>query len=155
MVISLDLEITNQFWHQDLGLKSDNLQYNTLGRSSHRPSVWWSKYYFDRLKIKQWVPGLDLGHSKLFIFYFCKVIKKWKDFAKNFARNYEKIIICTWNIRCLVNETIVLSTQRPNYIEYCWILCILLACTYIDSFHEKKSDMLMCHLFFLIFFSLM
>ena len=39
-----------------------------VGRSSHRPSVWWSKYYFDRLKIKQWVAGLDLGHSKLFNF---------------------------------------------------------------------------------------
>ena len=39
-------------------LKPDNLQYNTLGCSSHR----WSKYYFDRLKIKQWVAGLDLEH---------------------------------------------------------------------------------------------
>ena len=48
--------------------KSDNLQYNILGWLSHRPSVWWSKYYFDRLKIKQWVASLDLGHSKLFIF---------------------------------------------------------------------------------------
>ena len=32
-----------------------------------------SEYYFDRLKIKQWVAGLDLGHSKLFIFIFVKL----------------------------------------------------------------------------------
>ena len=44
-----------------------------LGWLSHRPSVWWSKYYFDRLKIKQWVSGLELGHSKLFIFIFVKL----------------------------------------------------------------------------------
>ena len=55
-------------------LKSDNLQYNTLGRSTHRPSVWWSKYYFDRLKIKQWVAGLDLEHSKIFIFIILKIV---------------------------------------------------------------------------------
>ena len=40
------------------------------------------------------------------------VIQKYKNemiFAKNFARNYEKN---TWNIRRLVNETIIPSTQR-------------------------------------------
>ena len=56
-------------------LKSDNLQYNMLGRwvdrlidqASDGPST----YYFDRLKIKQWVAGLDLGHSNsLFLFLF-------------------------------------------------------------------------------------
>ena len=45
----------------------------SLGRSSHQPSIWWSKYYFDRLKIKQWVAGLDLEHSKLFISIFVKL----------------------------------------------------------------------------------
>ena len=30
-------------------------------------------------KIKQWVAGLDVGHSKIFIF-----------FVKNFVGNYEK-----------------------------------------------------------------
>ena len=48
----------------------------SLGLSSHWPSVWWSKYYFDRLKVKQWVAGLDLGHSKLFIISFVKLQKK-------------------------------------------------------------------------------
>ena len=69
-------------------LKSDNLQYNTLGRSSHQPSVWWSKYYFDRLKIKQWVAGLDR--------ILQEIMKKNN----------------TWNIRHLVDETIVPSTQQ-------------------------------------------
>ena len=46
-------------------LRRTNLQYDTLiDQVSDGPSM----YYFDRLKIKQWVAGLDLGHSKLFIF---------------------------------------------------------------------------------------
>ena len=49
-------------------LKSDN-----LGRLSHWPSIWWSKYYFDRLKIKKWVAGLNLERSKLFIVIFLKL----------------------------------------------------------------------------------
>ena len=32
-----------------------------------------------RLKIKQGVAGLNLEHSKLFIFHFCKVIKNIKN----------------------------------------------------------------------------
>ena len=46
-----------------------------------------------------------------------------KIFANNFARNYEKNN--TWNIRPLVTETLVPSTQRPSnqayYINDCWI----------------------------------
>ena len=34
------------------------------------------------------------------------------NFAKNYARNCEKIIICTWNIRHLVDETIDPATQH-------------------------------------------
>ena len=49
-----------------------------LGRSSHWPSIWWSKYYFDRLKIKQWVAGLDLEHSKVFISIHLKLKKDKK-----------------------------------------------------------------------------
>ena len=71
-------------------VKSDNLQYNTLGpwvvclidQASDGPHVW-SKYYFDRLKIKQWVAGL-------YLLEFIKNKKNRKVFAKNFARNYEK-----------------------------------------------------------------
>ena len=45
----------------------------------------WSKYYFDILKIKQWIAGLDLGHSKIVICIF----------VKNFSRSYQKNN--TWN----------------------------------------------------------
>ena len=54
---------------------------------------------------------LGLRALKTLYFYFCKVIKKKIEriFSKNFARNYEKND--TWNIKCLVNETIVPYTQ--------------------------------------------
>ena len=45
----------------------------------------WSKFCFDRLKIKQWVAGLYLGHSKLFIFIWKKLslehqmLDQWDD----------------------------------------------------------------------------
>ena len=92
-------------------LKSDNLQNSTLGRSSHQPSVWWSKYYFYRLKIKQRVAGLDLNSLFLFLKSYEKIKKIIERiFAKNFARNYEKNN--NWNITRLVDEMIVQSTQR-------------------------------------------
>ena len=72
--------------------------------------VCWSKYYFDRLKIRQWVAGLDLGHSTLFIFIFVKLKKKWKDFCKEFCKKLWKK--GTWNIRRLVDETIHPATHR-------------------------------------------
>jgi hypothetical protein len=44
------------------------------------------------LKIKQWVAGLDLGHSKLFIFFF-KVTKKYRNKLKGFLhRNLQEIM---------------------------------------------------------------
>ena len=71
--------------------------------------VWWSKYYFDRLKKKkQWVAGLD---SKLFIFIFVNLWKKnERIFAKSFARNYEKNN--AWNIRHLVEEMFIPYTHQ-------------------------------------------
>ena len=39
-------------------------------------------------------------------------------FAKNFARNYEKTIIHTWNIRQLVNESFVPATQRTSVLYW-------------------------------------
>ena len=48
-------------------------------------------------------------------------MKKMKGiFAKHFARNYESKNI-TWNIRHLVNETIVPSTKLHTMIEDCHI----------------------------------
>ena len=39
-------------------VKADNLQYNTVGRWYDCPIVWWTNYYFDRLRIIQWNSGL-------------------------------------------------------------------------------------------------
>ena len=43
---------------------------------------------------------------------------KWIEmlFAKYFARNHEKKIIHTWNIRCLVDNSFVQSSHRPSLI---------------------------------------
>ena len=58
----------------DFEIRQSSIRHTrSLGRSSHRPRVWWSKYNFDRLKVKQWVAGLDLVHSKLFISIFVKL----------------------------------------------------------------------------------
>ena len=49
-------------------------------------------HYFDRKK-NQWVAGLDLEHSKLFILILVKLYKKKeikRFFARKFARNYEQ-----------------------------------------------------------------
>ena len=76
-----------------------SIQYaGSLGWSSHGPSIWWSKTYFDRLKIKQWVAGLDLEHSELF-FIFVKDF--WKEFGKKL---WKKMILghqmlCWWDER--------------------------------------------------------
>ena len=73
---------------------------------------------------------LGLRALKTLYFYFCKVIKKIERiFAKNFARNYEKNN--TWNIRRLVNETIVhndlkvrLEIQILKVIHILWLLVL-------------------------------
>ena len=38
-------------------VKFDNLQYNMMGWCYDCPTVWWYKYYFDRLGIIQWDSG--------------------------------------------------------------------------------------------------
>ena len=67
-IIWSKLKVLIVFHFESITKVLDNLQYNTLGHWVILPRVWWSKYYFDRCKIKQWVAGLDLGHSKLFTF---------------------------------------------------------------------------------------
>ena len=101
---------------------SDNLQYNTLGRlvDSHPPSVWWSKYNFDRLKIKLWVAGLDLRHSRVFIFILVN-LQKTKNKLKGFCKEFCKKLWIknnTWNIRHLFNETIIPATQQPSVLYW-------------------------------------
>ena len=48
------------FWGQAyvLDVKSDNLQYNLVGRLYEGPAVWWSNVYIDRLGIIRWDRGL-------------------------------------------------------------------------------------------------
>jgi hypothetical protein len=48
-----------------------------------------SKYHFGRLKIKQWVAGLDLGHLKLF-FHLRKGIKKYQNKLTGFLQEITK-----------------------------------------------------------------
>ena len=47
----------------------------------------------------------------------------------NYNRTFQCETPCTWNIRRLVNETIVPSTHQPSdpayYIEDCWIFELL------------------------------
>ena len=82
-----------------------------LGQLSHWPSIWWSKCYFDKLKIKQWVAGSDLEHSKLFIFVFIVIINEkinWKDFCKKLQKIYlEHQTLGRWD-----NRPIYPATQR-------------------------------------------
>ena len=61
---------------------------------------------------------LGLRALKTLYFHFCKAIKKnWKDFCKEFFKKLWKKN-STWNIRRLVNETIVPSTQQPSVLYW-------------------------------------
>ena len=72
---------------------------------------------------------LGLRALKTLYFYFCKVIKNkkinWKDFCKEFCKKLWKKNH-TWNIRRLVNETIVPSTPQPFNPVYCIEDCQIL-----------------------------
>ena len=123
-----------------------------LSQLSHWPSIWWSKYNFNRLKTKQctevrfvsffsggfitaigvniperklakhtsvqWVTGLDLGYSKLFIFIFVKLWKNKENKMKGFLQRILQEIMKKKN-------PIRRSTQRPSNLTYhiadCWI----------------------------------
>ena len=74
-------------------LKSDNLQYNTLGRwvdgtnDSSTKHLIFQAFFFSYFLI-------DLGHSKVFIFIFVKgiPIRKWRDtFGRGFANFWDNI----------------------------------------------------------------
>ena len=118
--------------------KSDNLQYNTLRVLRWVPGLivsstkhLMSKYYFDRLKIKQWVAGLDLEHSKLIIFFSVrKVIKKnkLKGFLKRIWQEIRNKIMPgtsdAWWIRQLF--------RRPSKLY--WRLSDFWICGYLTYF---------------------
>ena len=61
------------------------------------------------------------GHLKLFTFIFVKLWKNkknnWKGFCKEFLKKLWKKIN-TWNIRCLVDETIGPAIQRPSVLYW-------------------------------------
>ena len=86
-----------------------------LGCSSHQKSVSWSKYYFDRLKTKQWL-AWTYGTQKSFFF-----MKLWEN-KKNELKGFLKIICKKlWKrifIRFLVDETIIPSTQQPRVLYW-------------------------------------
>ena len=81
-------EVVTQFWPVAGGLhfiskiigrqeqehKSDNFKYNMLEQQNdcliYKVVIALSNYYFDRLKIKQCVAGLDLGTQNFFFFIF-------------------------------------------------------------------------------------
>ena len=76
--------------------------------------------------------GLDLGHSKLFTyFYFCKVIKKnnkkWKEFCKEFCKKlWKKIILGTseaWSMRRSSHRLSVLYWRLSDFCTtFNWVL---------------------------------
>ena len=64
---------------------------------------------------------------KTLYFYFCKFIKKyfkinWKDFCKEFCRNYEKIIILgttdAWSMRPLSQQPSNLAYHIEDFLKY-------------------------------------
>ena len=59
-----------------------------MGQTTHRPSVWCSKYYFF------FIISYRLRALKTLYFYICKVMKNkkinWKDFCKEFRKNLWK-----------------------------------------------------------------
>ena len=86
----------------------------TMGKKNRWPRVWCSKYYFFILFYR-------LRALKTLYFYFCNVIKKWKvnwkDFCKEFSKKSWKWNN-KWNIRCLVDDSFVLSSKQPRVL-YC------------------------------------
>ena len=109
-----------------LEIRQSSIWYaGSLGRSSHWPIVWWSKYYFGRLKIKQWVCWLGLRALKTLYFYFCKVIKKFeKNKLKRFLQRIlqeimKEIILGTsdaWSINPATQRIILKNVRFPNWI---------------------------------------
>ena len=86
-----------------------------MGQSSHRPSVWWSKYYSDRLKMKKWI--LDSEHSKLFVFIF---VKLWKQNKKQIECKVwkELIFFFPFFIWKIINHT-KSGIWKPHYAGEC------------------------------------
>ena len=98
--------------YRNRNYKSVNLQYITLGclddgtnESSTKSLMFQVLFFYTFYRLRA---------LKTLYFYFCKVIKKLKNELKGFLQRILQEIMeknNTWNIRCLVNETIVPLTQ--------------------------------------------
>ena len=86
----------------------------TMVQTNRQPRVWCSKYYFLNIFYR-------LRALKTLYFYFCNFIKNkkinWNDFCKEFCKKLWKKKN-TWNIRRLVDETIIPSTHRPSVLYW-------------------------------------
>ena len=98
--------------HSTSKLKSDNLQYGTMGWWYDRPTVWWSKYNFDRLEIKQWHTlawWIGLGTFKTVLY---RITLKMKfNFFYTFFRSYfgqcnNFIYYSFWNFLTFKNSSL-------------------------------------------------
>ena len=86
-----------------------------LGWWSHQIRVWWSKYYFDRLKIIQWVAGLD---TQNFLFLFFKVMKKFKNKLKGFLQRILKEIMKKITLGTSDTWSMRRSSRRPSILYW-------------------------------------
>jgi hypothetical protein len=124
-------ELSSRLWYDGsscLKIWQSSIWYaGSLGRLSHGPSIWWSKYYFDRLNIKQRVTGLHWEHSNFFISIFIKLWENWKYFRKEFCKKlWKKIILGTSDD----NRPMVLATHRiilkiVGFQNFWWGPCAL------------------------------
>ena len=101
-------------------IKSDNLHTlwyaGLMGQRTRRPFVWHSKYFVFMIFYR-------LRALKSFYFHFCNFVKKNekinKDFAKNFARFYEKRIILgtsdIWSTNHLFQQTRVFYCKLTDF----------------------------------------
>ena len=105
----------------------------------------WDKWIFDQASD---VPRIifytfyRLRALKTLYFYFCNFIKKnkkinWKDFFKEFCKKSWKKNN-TWNIRRLVDDSFVPSSNRPGVI-YCRLTDFSTECQDYDLSHKEGN----------------
>jgi hypothetical protein len=107
-----------------------SLVVGSMGRTTHRPSVWCSNF-------KALVFFFHISYIKTLYFYYCKVVKKikkkkWNNFCKEVCKKLWKKNN-TWNIRRLVHDSFVRSTQWPSVLY--WRLTDF--CTALESLLPK------------------
>ena len=120
--------------HKDVQLR--RLRSQRIFNESHPPSFW--RFIIFCFKSSFWGnerrKKANISHLralKTLYFYLCKGIKNKKNKLKGFLQRILQEIMKkdnTWNIRRLVNETIVPSTQRPSILywrlsDFCFYAC--------------------------------